>query len=222
MVTSVTSSTSATTYSSSGTSSTTSLSDYDTFIQLLCAQLQYQDPLDPADATEFTSQLVQYSNLEQQMSTNDKLDEVINTLSTLSLANGTGYLGRTVEAEGNEISVQDDGTVDAGWVYALDGDAASVTLSIADENGNVVWTGAGETASGRHSLDWDGTDADGEPVNAGGYTLTVTATDRSGSRVDSSTYVSGTVTGVSSLGDAAAVELGDMAIALSAITRLAT
>lgn len=221
MVTSVTSSTSTSSATSSSTTSTTALANYDTFIQLLCAQLQYQDPLDPADATEFTSQLVQYSNLEQQMSTNDKLDEVINSLSTLSLANGTGYLGRTVEAEGNEISVQDDGTVDAGWVYALDGDAASVTLSIADENGNVVWSGTGETASGRHSLDWDGTDSDGNPVDAGSYTLTVTATGSSGSSVGSTTYVSGTVTGVSSLDDTAVVELGDMAIALSAITRLA-
>lgn len=221
MVSSVTSATTATTSTSSTSTSTSALSNYDTFISLLCAQLQYQDPLDPADTSEFTSQLVQYSNLEQQMSTNDKLDEVINTLSSLSLSNGTGYLGHTVEAEGDEISVEDDGTVDAGWVYDLDDTAASVTLTVTDSDGNVVWSGEGETASGRHSFEWDGTDSDGNTVDGGAYTLTVSAADSSGDTVDSTTYVSGTVTAVSSVDDTAVVEMGDMAIALSAITRLA-
>lgn len=221
MVSSVTSATTSTTSSSSTSTSTSALSNYDTFISLLCAQLQYQDPLDPADTSEFTSQLVQYANLEQQMSTNDKLDEVINSLSSLSLSNGTGYLGRTVEAEGDEISVEDDGTVDAGWVYELDDTAASVTLTVTDSDGNVVWSGEGETASGRHSFEWDGTDSDGNTVAGGAYTLTVSATDSSGDTVDSTTYVSGTVTAVSSLDDTAVVEMGDMAIALTAITRLA-
>ena len=152
---------------------------------------------------------------------NDKLDEVINTLSSLSLSNGTGYLGHTVEAEGDEISVEDDGTVDAGWVYELDDTAASVTLTVTDADGNVVWSGEGESASGRHTFDWDGTDSDGNTVDGGAYTLTVSATDSSGDTVDSTTYVSGTVTAVSSVDDTAVVELGDMAIALTSITRLA-
>lgn len=221
MVSSVTSATTAATSTSSTSTSTSALSNYDTFISLLCAQLKYQDPLDPADSSEFTSQLVQYSNLEQQMSTNDKLDEVINTLSSLSLSNGTGYLGHTVEAEGNEISVQDDGTVDAGWVYELDNSAESVTLTITDSSGNKVWSGEGETASGRHSFNWDGTDSNGNAVDGGSYTLSVSATNSSGGSVSSTTYVSGTVTAVSSVDDTAVVEMGDMAIALSSITRLA-
>lgn len=220
MVSSVTSAATTSTTTNSTSTSTSALSNYDTFINLLCAQLKYQDPLDPADSSEFTSQLVQYSNLEQQISTNDKLDEVINTLSSLSLSNGTGYLGHTVEAEGNEISVQDDGTVDAGWVYELDDAAASVTLTVTDSSGNVVWNGEGETSSGRHSFDWDGTDSDGNAVDGGAYTLSVSATGSSGS-ISSTTYVSGTVTAVSSVDDTAVVEMGDMAIALSAITRLA-
>lgn len=221
MVSSITSTASTTSTTSSSASSTSSLGTYDTFIQLLCTQLQYQDPLNPTDATQFTSQLAQYSALEQQMETNDKLDELVDAMSSLSLSNGTGYLGRTVEAEGTDVSVEADGTVDAGWVYALDSDAAAVTLTVTDEDGNVVWSGAGETSSGRHSFDWDGTDSDGNAVGEGVYTLSVTAADSSGNSVDSTTYVSGTVTGVSSVSGSAVVELGEMAISLDAITRLA-
>ena len=221
MVTSVIGTTS-TTSTTSTSASTSALADYDTFIQLLVAQLENQDPLDPTDTTEFTNQLVQYANLEQQMTTNDKLDDVISSISSLSLSSGVGYLGHTVEAEGSELSVEDDGTVDASWVYTLDDEAASVTLTVTDEDGNVVWTGSGDTAEGRNTFTWDGTDSDGDTVDAGAYTLTVTATDSDGNSIDSTTYVSGTVTGVSTYNDTAVVELGDMAIALSAITRLAS
>lgn len=221
MVTSVTDTTSTTTSSSTSSSSTSSLGDYDTFIQLLTTQLQYQDPLDPTDTSEFTSQLVQYSSLEQQMNTNDKLDELISSLNTLSLGSGVGYIGMTVEAEGNELTVEEDGTVDASWVYSLDEEASSVTLTVTDEDGNTVYETSGDTAEGRNTFTWDGTDSDGDAVDAGSYTLTVTATDSDGNEISSTTYVSGTVTGVVSSDDSTILELGDMGITTDAVTRVA-
>lgn len=221
MVSSITSTTDTTTTSTSATSSSLS-ANYDMFIQLLVAQLQYQDPLDPTDPTEFTNQLVQYGNLEQQIATNDKLDEVLSSLELFSLGSGVGYMGHTVEAEGDTISVQDDGTVDAQWVYALGAQAESVTLSVTDEDGNVVWEGSGDTASGRNTFAWDGKDADGETVAGGAYSLTVKATDADGDAISSTTFVSGTVTGVSSANGSTVLELGDMGITLDAVTRLAS
>ena len=62
-----------------GTNSAQTLSaDMDTFLTLLTTQLQYQDPLDPMDASEYTNQLVQYSNVEQAIQTNSKLDNLLN------------------------------------------------------------------------------------------------------------------------------------------------
>lgn len=222
-MTSAITSTTETTTSTSSSSTTSGLSaDYDMFIQLLVAQLQYQDPLDPTDATEFTNQLVQYSNLEQQIATNDKLDEVLSSLDTFGLSSGVGYMGHTVEAQGDTISVQDDGTVDADWVYYLDSDASDVALTITDEDGNVVWEGTGTTTSGRNTFTWDGTDSDGNVVEGGAYTLTVAATDASGDSVDSTTYVSGKVTGVTSSDGTTILELGDMGVTLDAVARLAS
>lgn len=221
MTSAITSTTETTTSTSSTT--TSGLSDnYDMFIQLLVAQLKYQDPLDPTDTTEFTNQLVQYSNLEQQIATNDKLDEVLSSLATFGLASGVSYMGHTVEAQGDTISVQDDGTVDADWVYYLDSGAKSVTLSVADEDGNVVWEGTGTTTSGRNTFTWDGTDSSGNVVDGGAYTLTVTATDSSGNAVNSTTYVSGKVTGVTSADGTTILELGDMGVTLDAVARLAS
>lgn len=223
MVTSVTYTTADTTATSSTSSSSQALSaNYDMFLQLLTAQMKYQDPLDPTDTNEFTSQLVEYSNLEQQISTNDKLDEIMGSLNTFSMSSGVGYVGHVVETEGSTLTVGEAGTPDADWVYDLDGTAASVTLSITDEDGNEVWSGTGETASGRHTLDWDGTDSSGNPVDAGVYSLSVTATAGSGAAVASTISISGTVTGVSTVDGTTVVEIGSTAIALPAITRLAS
>jgi len=221
MTTAVTSTTSSTTSSTSTSSSSGLSADYDTFLQLLCAQLENQNPLDPTDATQFTSQLVQYSNLEQQIATNDKLDSVLSSLSTSTLSSSVGYLGHVVEAEGDSVTVQSDGTVDATWGYDLDSAASSVTLTITDSSGNTVWSGTGETASGSHSLEWDGTDSDGNAVDAGTYTLTVTALDSSGNAIDTTTSIKGTVTAVDSTDGTTTLELGGTSVSLSDITRLA-
>lgn len=221
----MTSAITSTTDSTSTTTSTTTSSlsaNYDMFIQLLVAQLQYQDPLDPTDPTEFTNQLVQYGNLEQQMATNEKLDEVLSSLELYSVGTGVGYIGHTVEAQGDTISVQDDGTVDAEWVYSLGEEADSVKLTVTDEDGNVVWEGSGDTASGRNTFTWDGTDSDGNTVEGGAYTLEVEALDADGNSISSTTYVSGKVTGVSSVDGTTVLELGDMGITLDAVTRLAS
>jgi len=58
------------------TASKASLSqDFDDFLQLLTTQLQNQDPLNPMDSNEFTNQLVQFSQVEQQINSNQKLDK---------------------------------------------------------------------------------------------------------------------------------------------------
>ncbi len=221
MVSSVTSSTTSTS-STTGTSSSNSLStSYEMFLTLLTTQLQTQNPLDPVDSTEFTSQLATYAALEQQISTNEKLDSVLSSIESLSFSTGVGYIGMTVEAEGDTLAVDSGGAVDGGWKYTLDGDAAAVTLEITDADGTVVWSGSGDTQSGTHDFTWDGKDSDGNAVGAGEYTLKVTATDADGATVDSAISIVGTVTAVDSSSGSTVLEIGDTEIGLGDITRLA-
>lgn len=218
-----TSSTSSTTYTSSTsqTASSTASDNYNMFLQLLCTQLQTQNPLDPTDSTEFVSQLTSYSQLEQAINTNDKLDEVLSAFDSLSISTGVGYIGYNVEADTDTLSLSDDGSVDATWKYSVDDSAASVTLTVVDSDGNTVWTGAGDASSGAHEFAWNGKDSDGNAVAAGDYTLKVAATDADGDDLDASISIKGKVTAVDSSDGTTVLELGDTQVEMSSVTRLA-
>ena len=80
-----------------------SLSDnFDQFLLLLTTQLQNQDPTDPLDTNEFTSQLVQFSSVEQAVKTNTNLEKMLSLLQTSQLDTAVGYIGKAVEAKGNK------------------------------------------------------------------------------------------------------------------------
>lgn len=204
--------TSTTTTSSTSSSSTSSISDtYNTFLTLLTAQLENQNPLDPQDTTEMTNQLISLGSLEQQLITNETLSTLSSSLNSFVAANGVGYLGKTIETEGSTAPLQDG---EANWTYELADTADEVSLTITDSDGEVVWTGSGNTAEGEHSLAWDGIGSDGALYADGDYTLTVSATDASGNTIDVATTVSATVTGIDSTDGSTFLMIGDIAVDL--------
>ena len=83
---------SSSTSSSSSTSGTSTLG-YDAFLKLLTAQMKFQDPTKPMDSTQFVAQLASFSNVEQAMKTNTKLDSLI---TSLALNQADGLIGKTV------------------------------------------------------------------------------------------------------------------------------
>lgn len=90
----VTSATDSTSKSSSSTTTTSSNSvDYNTFLQLLIAEMKNQDPTNPMDTSQYMSQFAQLSTVEQAMQTNTKLDAL---LSSQALSQADGLIGRTV------------------------------------------------------------------------------------------------------------------------------
>src|ERR1700686_3335504 len=70
--------------------------NFDTFLKLLTTQLQNQDPLSPMDSNQFTQELVQFSQVEQQINTNTSLASLIALTKTQSSANAVSYLGKTI------------------------------------------------------------------------------------------------------------------------------
>src|SRR5215510_13293883 len=93
----VTSVTNTTSTSSSATGSagaaSTGTVDYNTFLQLLIAEMKNQDPTNPMDTSQYMSQFAQLSTVEQAMQTNSKLDAL---LSSQALSQADGLIGRTV------------------------------------------------------------------------------------------------------------------------------
>src|SRR5690348_10344882 len=119
--------------------------NFQTFLTLLTTQLQNQDPLAPMDSNQFTQQLVQYSQVEQQINTNDNLKTLINQGSAQTGAYGVSYLGKAVTIANGQAPLASGQAI---WAYNLDATAAQTQLTVTDAKGIVVYTGAGETTDG--------------------------------------------------------------------------
>lgn len=166
------------TNSTAGADRTTISSNFNTFLTLLTTQLKNQDPLAPTDTNTFTQQLVQYSQVEQQMKTNDKLDNISKLQGNLKINSALGMIGGDVKFVGDKFTAN-GGTTEID--YYLPQDATEMNILIQDENGNTVYKTAAETAKGDHVFHWDGKLSDGTMAPEGNYKVVVTGKDTSGS-----------------------------------------
>jgi flagellar basal-body rod modification protein FlgD len=190
--------------------------NFDTFLKLLTTQLQNQDPLSPMDTSQFTQQLVEYSQVEQQINTNSSLQSLISQGQSQSAAFATGYLGKTVTVSGGQ------GTLSSGqanWTYHLTAASTNTTLTVTDANGNAVFTGAGDTSQGDHLFNWNGRDLNGNQMPDGAYTLSVNAQNQ-GTTVNSSVASSGLVSEVDITSGTPQLLIGAMSVPLSSIAKV--
>jgi flagellar basal-body rod modification protein FlgD len=186
--------------------------DMNTFLTLLTTQLKNQDPLSPMDSTEFTNQLVQFAQVEQQIGQNEKLTSLIDLSGASQAAMAVQYIGLNAEAESNQLPLQDG----AGrFAYGLKKDAKSVGIMLSDSTGKVVYTDSGKTTAGVHDFQWDGKDADGNQLEDGVYTISVTALDTDGATVDTWSTVFGKVDGVTTQNGNTILVMGKVGVALS-------
>ena len=154
------------------------LSDnYDTFLVLLTAQLQNQDPLAPMDSTQFTQQLVQFSQVEQQIRTNEQLEGLVGQYQAASAGAALSYIGKSAIITGNETIFGGGEDAVANWAYRLDDPANSVTIKIKNSSGATVFETNGARAAGEHLFSWDGTMTNGETAPAGEYRMVIDAKD---------------------------------------------
>jgi flagellar basal-body rod modification protein FlgD len=144
------------------------------FLTLLVSQLQNQDPLNPLDNAQITSQLAQLSTVTGVNKINDTLAALSSSLDANQYMQSANLVGHDVVVTGNQVQVSDG----AGRLgYALKGDADAVTVTIKDAAGTVVRTlDAGAGKADVHFVDWDGKDNAGKAVADGTYTFDVTAT----------------------------------------------
>lgn len=192
--------------------------NFDMFLQLLTTQLQNQDPTSPMDTNQFTQQLVEYSQVEQQISTNSNLQQLISLYQNNSNNNAVSYLGKTVTlTNGNGALSGGTGT----WNYTLASPAAATTITVTNAAGKVVYTGSGQTAAGNNQFTWNGQDNGGNQLPDGTYTVSVSATDASGKAVTSAVAWSGKVTQVDFTGSTPMLMIGSMEFPLSSVSAVA-
>jgi len=200
------------------------LGDKDIFLKLLVAQMEYQDPMDPQDATQLSSQLAQYNAVEQQIQTNDLLQQLVDNSGTGSSSSsiptgaGTDYLGHPVTVSDNNILY--DGTAQ-NFDIVLDNNASDALAFIYDANGNPVRTlTLSNLGAGANNITWDGLTDSGATATQGNYTIEVSAADVSGNEVAASIQRSGMVDAVRFTSTGTELVVGGVATSADAVTEI--
>lgn len=210
----------ATTDAAKTTGSVTGLAkDFSQFLKLLTTQLQNQDPLNPMDSNEFTNQLVQFSQVEQQINTNQKLDNVVALQLSSSISAALGYVG----LDANYVSAEAhyDGATPVKITYSLESEARTAKLNLINEAGEIVHSQDISGKTGRIDVTWDGKDAFGQKAPEGTYTIRIDALDAEDKPVKSSTVVQGRVRGIETQDGTILLLVGDRAVPVSNVLNAA-
>lgn len=164
------------------------------FLTLLTTQLKNQDPLNPMDSTQFTSQLVQFASVEQQIYQNANLEKILKAQQSTQTSSLINYIGTTVEVTGKKVPLENG---NASFTYTMPSNAKQASITITDQSGNTVFQQDADLTQGKHTFNWDGKDKNGNQLADGTYNVLVSGTDYSGKLLDISQTVFGKVTGAS-------------------------
>lgn len=190
----------------------------DQFLTLLVAQLQHQDPFNPMESTEFTTQLAQFSSLEQLFDINDNLEALQSTENSQGLQDLLDYIGKEIQSTDNVISLNNGQAF--GGSYTLE-DRGDVIITVFDTEGKEIRTiYKDDQGAGEHNVDFDGKDNYGYPVPDGYYSFSVQAFNSEGSPIKVSTGLSGLVTAVTYQGSTPYLIVGDHLINPESVTEV--
>jgi len=211
-----TSSNNTSTSSTTGVDQNTIAGNFQTFLTLLTTQLKNQNPLDPLDTNQFTQQLVQFAQVEQQLRQNDQLATLIsierNAQSTAALA----FVGATVAVDGATAALKDG---EASWSFQSP-KPITATITVKSSTGQTAYTGTFSMNAGLQNFTWDGRDNNGTQWPDGNYTISVVGKDASGQTVAIPSEVQGVVDGVDLTQDPPVLSIAGQEFTLDKIKRV--
>ena len=188
--------------SSSGTGSTNTNTDtsaqgiQDRFLKLLVTQLQAQDPSNPMDNSQITSQMAQISQVSGMQTLNTAMQSLVQSQAANQSLMAATMIGKQALVPGSALDLTSGSSVQGA--VNLSGAATDYTVSIKDANGTVVDTLTVKSPStGLNSFNWDGKDANGNQLPTGKYTFSAQATSASSTAVTATPYANQAVTAVS-------------------------
>ncbi len=179
--------------------------NFDQFLSLLTTQLKNQDPTAPLDTNQFTQQLVQFAQVEQQLKQNETLSSLLSMSKSASTSSAMSFVGNRVTTDGTTSSLKNNL---AEW--RLDSPkGGSATITVKDKAGNVVATENKTLTTGVQSYRWNGRTTTGGTAPDGDYTIVVDAADAQRNRFTVSTEVTGIVDGADFTGDTPVLIIGN-------------
>ena len=181
----------AATTSTKGNSTTDPNAAQDRFLKLLVAQLNNQDPMNPMDNAQMTSQMAQINTVTGIQQLNLSMQGMTEQFAAMQTLQGTMMIGRSVLAEGDRLAVDEKGS--GKGYFVLGNTATSTKIEVLSPSGQVVDTvDLGAQEKGRHDFTWDTSKyTAGDPST---LRFRVVAANKDGA-VDSSTLMQSEVVG---------------------------
>jgi len=145
----------------------------DDFLKLLVTQMKYQDPMNPMDSAQMTSQIAQLNTVEGINQLNATVTSLQASLMASQSMQSASLIGKTILADGNSINLL-NGT--ANLSIRLEGAAESVVVDVINASGRIIQSvDLGASAAGIKSFTWDGSTNEGGTAPNGQYTFQVNA-----------------------------------------------
>jgi flagellar basal-body rod modification protein FlgD len=177
----------------SASNSSNAIGSQSAFLQLLVTQMQNQDPLNPMDNAQITSQLAQISTVDGITSLNTSMQQLITASNSNQTIAAAGMLGATVLVPGSAMNLASGNAI---YGVNLAQAASNVQVTVKDSSGTTVSTiNLGAQPAGVTSFNWNGAESNGGTASSGSYTFSVAATQGT-TAVTATALSSGLVQGV--------------------------
>jgi flagellar basal-body rod modification protein FlgD len=174
----------------------------DRFLKLLVAQINSQDPLNPMDNAQMTTQMAQINTVSGIQQLNATLKGMSDQYSAMQGLQGTSLIGRQALVEGNQFSFDGD---QARGAVALSGAASQVAIDVMGTNGALIETvNLGALPAGQHAFSWNAAGVD--PASVAGFSIRAT---QGGQAVAATPLTRTPVSSVSFTGGAMSLQLQD-------------
>ena len=177
---------------STGVDKNTLAGNFQTFLTLLTTQLKNQNPLDPLDTNQFTQQLVQFAQVEQQLKQNEQLSTLVSIEKSAQSTTALAFVGQNIAVDGQTAALKNSS---ATWSFQVP-KPINATVTIKSSTGQTVYSGSFAMDTGLQTFKWDGRDNAGTLWPDGSYTISITGKDASGQTVSVPTEVEGLVDSV--------------------------
>jgi flagellar basal-body rod modification protein FlgD len=181
--------------------------DFNTFLTLLTTQIKNQSPTDPLDTNQMTSQLVQFASVEQQISMNQNLQRMLSLEQASQLTSSAPLIGRTVEVEAEQISLQDGvGTLR----LPAAGASQMAQVTIRGNGDRIIRQETVQLGAAPKTWSWNGRSTDGLALPDGAYKVNITGIGADGKTEALPFATIGKVTGAERAGGDVKLLLGQL------------
>jgi flagellar basal-body rod modification protein FlgD len=166
------------------------------------------------DANSFTSELVEFSSVEQQINTNTSLTQLIQLTQASDVTESSALMGKQVTVQSTEMPLQNS----TGSLNFTAPTAEPVSITVQGPSGNALQQVTLNAVQGANTWTWNGMNGSGQTMPDGAYTVAVTSGVAGATATALPFTVVGTATGVTSANNTVNLQLGALSVPFTAVT----